>query len=147
MDNIRQQLLQLKADLDTALKRIDYDRLKKQLADLDKQITNTNFWIDNPKASSITQEQAKLSNRLGPWRELKTSVYELLELSQLPDNDLLQDIERQFQTASQKFELLKDELKFNGKYDEHEAIVSIYAGAGGTDAQDWAAILFRMYMR
>jgi len=55
MDNIRQQLLQLKADLDTALKRIDYDRLKKQLADLDKQITNTNFWIDNPKASSITQ--------------------------------------------------------------------------------------------
>lgn len=147
MDNIQQQLLQLKAELDSALKRLDFDRLKQQLTDLDKQIAKTDFWINNPKAPMITQKQVKLSSRIESWQKLQTSVSELLELSQLPDNDLLPDIERQFQNVSQKFELLKDELKFSGKYDEHDAIVSIYAGAGGTDAQDWAAMLLRMYMR
>ncbi|HUD08386.1 MAG TPA: peptide chain release factor 2 [Candidatus Saccharimonadales bacterium] len=147
MDNIRQQVLGLKKELTIALERINFSQLEDQQADLSKQIAKPDFWINNSKASSITQQQSKIAGRLAPWQALQTAVDELLELSQLPDSDLLPDIEYQLQATSQKFDLLKDELKFSGKFDEYDAIVSIYAGAGGTDAQDWAAMLLRMYTR
>ncbi len=147
MDNIRQLLARLQTDINSALKRINFDQLKQQLSELDKQIAEPDFWVNNQKASLITQQQAKIAGRIQPWQVLRTAVSELLELSQLPDNDLLSDIERQLETLTQKFDLLKDELKFTGKYDEHDAIVSIFAGAGGTDAQDWASMLLRMYTR
>jgi peptide chain release factor 2 len=147
MDNIRQQVLGLKKELTIALERINFSQLEDQQADLSKQIAKPDFWINNSKASSITQQQSKIAGRLAPWQALQTAVDELLELSQLPDSDLLPDIEYQLQATSQKFDLLKDELKFSGKFDEYDAIVSIYAGAGGTDAQDWAAKLLRMYTR
>ena len=147
MDNIRQQVLGLKKELTIALERINFSQLEDQQADLSKQIAKPDFWINNSKASSITQQQSKIAGRLAPWQALQTAVDELLELSQLPDSDLLPDIEYQLQATSQKFDLLKDELKFSGKFDEYDAIVSIYAGAGGTDAQDWAAKSLRMYTR
>jgi peptide chain release factor 2 len=147
MDNIRQQIQQLKKDLEIALEQVEFSRLEEQQATLDKQIAASDFWVNNPKAATIAQLQAKIANRLQPWRVLQKSVEEFLELSQLPDSDLRSAIEQQLQTTIQDFDLLKDELKFSGKYDEYNAIVSIYAGAGGTDAQDWAAMLLRMYMR
>ena len=123
MDNIRQQILQLKKDFDIALKQVEFSRLEEQLTALDKQITAPDFWVNNPKAASVTQQQSKIANRLQPWRALRKSIEELLELSQLPDSDLQPAIEQQLQSTTQEFDLLKEELKFSGKYDEYNAIL------------------------
>ena len=93
------------------------------------------------------QQIAKLENRIEPWLTLDTSLRESLELLELGDSSVQADLQAQLVTQTTTFEGLKKDLKFNGPYDSHDAIVSIYAGAGGTDAQDWTAMLLRMYTR
>jgi peptide chain release factor 2 len=70
-----------------------------------------------------------------------------VELSAMGDSSLADELLKQLQSARAQFDTLKEELKFNGPYDDHDTIVSIHAGAGGTDAQDWASMLLRMYVR
>jgi peptide chain release factor 2 len=72
---------------------------------------------------------------------------DILELAKLRDTEIQADLSEQLKAAEHKFDKLKGDLKFNGQYDDHDAILSIYAGAGGTDAQDWAQMLMRMYIR
>jgi peptide chain release factor 2 len=74
-------------------------------------------------------------------------VVELVELFGLGDASMQQDLEQQLAGSRDQFESFKDELKLAGVYDDYDAIVNIYAGAGGTDAQDWAQMLLRMYVR
>lgn len=88
-----------------------------------------------------------LESRVKPWNTLLTIVTDVQEMSKLNDTSLQQELNAQIQTAQHQFDALKADLKYNGPYDSHDAIVSIYAGAGGTDAQDWAQMLLRMYTR
>ena len=74
-------------------------------------------------------------------------VDDLLDLLTLGDESLAEDISKQFQNTSAQYSLLKKELLLSGPYDDHDVILSIFAGAGGTDAQDWAQMLLRMYNR
>jgi peptide chain release factor 2 len=90
---------------------------------------------------------SKLKQRLEPWLGIKKSLAELSELSALNDNELETEIASQASELQKRLELLKQELKLSGQYDTHDAILNIFAGAGGTDAQDWAQMLMRMYSR
>jgi peptide chain release factor 2 len=82
-----------------------------------------------------------------PWLELRALVGDITELASLDDDTMEEELASQLDTAVSKFASLKEELKFSGPYDNHNVIVGIYAGAGGTDAQDWAQMLERMYVR
>jgi peptide chain release factor 2 len=90
---------------------------------------------------------AKLEHRVEPWQQLHKAVGEVQELLSLDDPSLKAELTAQLAETQTKFEDLKADLKFNGPYDDFDGIVSIYAGAGGTDAQDWAQMLLRMYTR
>jgi len=81
------------------------------------------------------------------WVQLKQDVADLRELFSLSDATMLDELKQSLTSVSGRFDDLKEQLKFNGPYDDHDAIVSIHAGAGGTDAQDWTAMLLRMYIR
>ncbi|HEY5667947.1 MAG TPA: peptide chain release factor 2, partial [Candidatus Saccharimonadales bacterium] len=85
--------------------------------------------------------------RIAPWQVLIKNIDELVELIGLQDASMEADLHEQLEQATEQFTTLKDELKLAGPYDDYDAIVSIYAGAGGTDAQDWAQMLLRMYVR
>jgi peptide chain release factor 2 len=74
-------------------------------------------------------------------------VAELVDLVELDDNSMLTDLQKQTDKIEQQFDSLKKDLRFSGPYDDHDVILNIYAGAGGTDAQDWAQMLERMYLR
>jgi peptide chain release factor 2 len=137
----------LQEALDDALKRINFDALTKELTDLELAAKAPDFWQDNQAAQAALQQQARLAKRLEPWLELKKSVDELVELVALHDETLQTDLGQQLQRSQQKLADLRSELKYNGPYDAHNVIVNLYAGAGGTDAQDWTQILFRMYVR
>lgn len=90
---------------------------------------------------------AKLETRVKPWAELRNDMKDLQELAALGDASMTDELAAQLSTLEKRFDELKEDLKLNGPYDDHDAIVSIYAGAGGTDAQDWAGMLLRMYVR
>lgn len=147
MDQLHADALELQKSVDDALARIGFKKLSVRKAELDEQAANPELWQDNDTAQAVVREQASLEKRLAPWRALKQSITEVVELSALNDPALQIDLDAQLKTAMDEFSDLKEELKFSGPYDEHAAILAIHAGAGGTDAQDWASMLLRMYIR
>ena len=91
--------------------------------------------------------QTKLASELEPWQALTAGLKETAELIDLNDEALQKEIESQLQNLESTFEALKKQLRFSGPFDNLDVIMSIHAGAGGTDAQDWAGMLLRMYSR
>ncbi len=140
-------LQQLDVQLQKALQQFNYSALQQQLNMLESQSSEPDFWQDQQRAQAHMQQQSKLQHRLQPWRDLQTSVSEAKELSALKDESLIDELTTQAIELQATFDALKTELLYSGQFDDHDAIVSIYAGAGGTDAQDWAQMLQRMYLR
>ncbi|HEY8999344.1 MAG TPA: peptide chain release factor 2 [Candidatus Saccharimonadales bacterium] len=147
MHELIEQATALRDELHAALVRLHFEDLQRELASLDEQMARPDFWQDAGNAQEISKQQAKLAARTEPWANLQKSVAEVLELAALDDASLEADLQTQLAGAQREFATLKGELKFAGAYDDHDAILSIYAGAGGTDAQDWAQMLLRMYVR
>ncbi len=142
-----EQARQLQSAVQAAMERLQTAQLETKLAALQAESSAADFWNDSDHAQAIMKQIAKLESRIKPWRELAATLEEVIELSAADDASLAAELQQQLSTADQQFADLKAELKFGGPYDDHDAIISIHAGAGGTDAQDWAQMLFRMYSR
>lgn len=138
---------QLQDDTQLAIKRLQIKDLENTLQALQEQSRNPEFWSDNQQAAEVMKQISKLEARIQPWRSIQKSVNEVVELAGMNDKSLQADLDKQLAAAQRQFEALKVELKFSGQYDDSDTILSIYAGAGGTDAQDWAQMLLRMYVR
>lgn len=147
MDSLGGRTKALLEEIKLALNRIGFVELDNEEKALSEQMGKPNFWQDSTMAQDVSKRQAKLLKRIEPWRELKRDIDDINSLVAMGDDSLQEDIDGQLKQISKKFDSLKLELKFNNPYDENGAIVSIYAGAGGTDAQDWVQMLFRMYVR
>lgn len=141
------KLEELNIDFKKLSKQLKLDSLESELRELTKKSEAQDFWSDNLKAQSVMKQISKLAQRLEPWLNIKSSLKELNELADMNDESLKKDIDKQVAILQEKVDSLKDELKLSGPYDDHDAILNIYAGAGGTDAQDWAQMLLRMYTR
>ncbi len=147
MEEQRKQATTLQTEINQALERLHISDLTQQLEELQAASQQPDFWDDSTKAQDIMKQIAKLEGRVQPWQKLTKSITDSVELLQLNDASLTQELTVQLAEASQQFDALKEELKFNGPYDDHDAILTLSAGAGGTDAQDWTQMLFRMYVR
>lgn len=147
MPEIHRKAKELQAEIHSAMERLQIETLQKKLGGLRSQSETSGFWDDSSSAQLVMKQIAKLESRVIPWQELAASVNEVVELSSSGDASLETELSTQLEGAAKKFAALKAELRFNGPYDDHDAIVSIYAGAGGTDAQDWTQMLLRMYTR
>ena len=147
MEALKARAAALKKEIDQAAARINLHELEKQHAELLSQISSPDFWQTNPDAQSLAQKEGNLAQKIRPWRELVDSAAELVDLAALDDASMLSDLQKQADNIEQIFDSIKQDLRFTGPYDDHDAILNIYAGAGGTDAQDWAQMLERMYLR
>lgn len=147
MDALAQTLHELRGEVDGTFRRLQLDLKLKRLHALAEQMQAPNFWADPQVAARLTKEHTQLERRLEPWLRVRQGVNDSAELALLNDPTLAPDLERQAVELSRQFNALKDELKLSGPYDDHDALLSIHAGAGGTDAQDWAQMLLRMYVR
>ncbi len=145
--DLQKQAEELLRQTRAAISKLDLVGLESKLEELKKQTADPELWADNERAQKLTKEQSSLESRIQPWRELEKEASEVSELLELQDDSLVAELEAKFKVQSSKFNSLKKELLFNGKFDDHDAIMSIHAGAGGTDAQDWAQMLMRMYVR
>lgn len=147
MDDLHQPAMDLQALVEAATERIDIDGLLQQKLKLDKQAEKPDFWKDAKHAQEVVKLQAKLERRIRPWLDLQEDIEDMVEMFDLNDETMRPELESSLTELTVRFANLKEELKFAGPYDDHDAILSIYAGAGGTDAQDWAQMLMRMYVR
>lgn len=147
MEELKKRLAALSSDINIAVAKIDIANAEAGLNRLREHMERPDFWQDNQKAQQVSKEEAGLAKRIIPWLELKKSADELIEIQSVADESMRSEISGQVTELQKQFEELKKELRFQGPYDDHDVIVSIYAGAGGTDAQDWAQMLERMYLR
>jgi len=147
MESLQKQISeQVKVILD-ACERIKLGELEAQLKTLSDQTANPEFWQDSQKAGAVMKEQSALKARVEPWQEIRAEATDLQELSELNDASMQTELLQQLEKLVKKFDSLKGELRYNQPHDDGNVIMSIYAGAGGTDAQDWAQMLLRMYVR
>jgi peptide chain release factor 2 len=147
MDDQRKQAHVLQAEINQALEQLKIEELEQQLKDLQAQSQQPGFWDDSMHAQDIMKQISKLEIRVQPWLKLQKGINETNELLQLGDTSLQTELHGQLDELQNNFDALKEELKFNGPYDDHDTILTLSAGAGGTDAQDWTQMLFRMYVR
>jgi peptide chain release factor 2 len=104
------------------------------------------FWDDQRRAADLSAEHARLNRRLERYESLTRDYEEARELHQL-DGDLAEELDSHLQPLEHELERLRVDALFTGEYDAGGAVVTIHAGTGGTDAQDWTEILLRMYLR
>lgn len=147
MHEIEKLAAQLKIAIDDALAKISFADLLEQQDVLAVKIAEPDFWSNPQAAQEISKQHAKLERRLKPWEDIAGRCNDLLELIYLDDSSLADDLRAQLAQIEQDFSAMKSILQFSGPYDAHDVVLSIYAGAGGTDAQDWAGMLLRMYIR
>jgi peptide chain release factor 2 len=124
----------------------DPDRLAERVRELEGRMGEPGFWDDQRAAAEISAEQARLSRRLERYRQLQREYEDARELFSL-DGDLEQEIRTHVEPLRRELERLQEEALFTGEYDAGDAVVTIHSGEGGTDAQDWAEMLLRMYLR
>ena len=107
------------------------------------------FWDDQEQAAKLGAEHARTSKRLALFRELERDVDDLEPLAELAeeDPDIARELEEQIRGVQVRLDELEEKRLFSGQYDSGDALVTVNAGAGGTDAQDWAEMVLRMEMR
>ncbi len=147
MNDLEKQANDLAEALQNALRQLHIVDLERNLADLQAKTGDPKLWDDRTKAQDLMKAQSALEARISPWRQLEQSVKDIQELLAMDDASIEKDLAQQLKQAQKQFDEQKTELLFSGQYADHSAILSIHAGAGGTDAQDWTQMLLRMYVR
>jgi peptide chain release factor 2 len=107
------------------------------------------FWDDSDRAASVSSEHARTSRRLDDFRSLQADVEDLDGLAEMAAEDasLQAEVDEQIVSVEDRLAALEEQRLFSGPYDAGDALVTVNAGAGGTDAQDWAEMVLRMLMR
>jgi peptide chain release factor 2 len=119
----------------------------EKLTELEKKSSEIGFWDDSPKAQGIMRELTQLRDEVGIWESISAKLTDTLELVQLNDPDLEEELSAEVEWLSDQVEKLEFRALFSDQYDDEPAIMAIHAGAGGTEAQDWALMLQRMFIR
>jgi peptide chain release factor 2 len=119
------------------------------VAELETEMGAGGFWDDSEHAAAVSSEHARTSRRLREFRELESDVQDLDGLVEMATEDpsLEGEVEEQIASVEQRLAAQEEQRLFSGSYDAGDALVSVNAGAGGTDAQDWAEMVLRMEMR
>ena len=129
----------------------DIPKLKKEVSDLHEQTLQDNFWSDPQKSSAVLAKLKSAQNKLKLYEKLSSDLENLIELNSflIQDNDeeMSKDVLKNSKAIENEINSLELRTLLNGKYDANNAILTIHPGAGGTESQDWAEMLYRMYSK
>lgn len=144
LEDLRERFLKTKSLLAIDRKAVEEKELRLRMAEPD-------FWSDRAAAVKIGQKVEELDSEIKEWMNLEKEIREAEEMVALAQkegsSDLTADLEKKYEELAKKFAHLEFLSLFSGPYDHDNAILSIHAGTGGVDAQDWAQMLERMYLR
>ncbi|MGD8881492.1 MAG: peptide chain release factor 2 [Desulfobacterales bacterium] len=148
---LKQNLKDLQLKFENLRGYLDIEDNEKRLQEIEQQIAKEGFWDNPEETKSILKTRTSLSNKIEKFNKLANDLEEnqiLLDLAvEESDEETLAEVSQQISDLDQRISGLSLELMLEGEDDAKNAIVSINAGAGGTEAQDWAEMLFRMYSR
>jgi peptide chain release factor 2 len=126
----------------------DPDALSARLTELEQAMGEPGFWDDQKRAAAISSEHARLARRRDRYESLSGDANDLTELVGLASDDgELDEVDQGVRALKRELDRLQEDALFSGEYDAGDAVVTIQAATGGTDAQDWAEMLLRMYLR
>lgn len=129
----------------------DISNLEIRLKELEEQTGKAEFWENTENTAKVLSEIKKIKNKYLKYREIEKEIKNLIELSELItieyDEEIAKDIIKNTKKEEKNIEKLELETLLSGKYDSNNAIITIHPGAGGTESQDWAEMLYRMYTR
>lgn len=129
----------------------DISKLEEELKDLENKTMEPNFWEDSQKSNKILEKMKSIKNKCTKYRDLESEINNIIEIMELVKVEYDEELAieaikniRKIEKMAQKFEI---EVLLSGKYDKNNAILTLHPGAGGTEAQDWVEMLYRMYTR
>jgi peptide chain release factor 2 len=125
----------------------DISDKETRLKSYEKEINSSEFWIDPEHAKKVSKNAAALREQINDWNNFKRRLNDAKELTALDDESLQAELEREVGAIEEELEKRSFKAMLSGPYDAGDALLAIHAWAGGTDSQDWAAMLMRMYLR
>ncbi len=125
----------------------DLPAIEVELKKLKKEIESPNFWDENKLAQKVMKQYSDLGDEIKTWRDLEILIKNTTELAEIGDETIRSDLEKEITKIEKDLDQLEIDVTLGGPYDKGNALLAIHAGAGGTDSQDWAGMLERMYLR
>lgn len=151
MENLLEKIEELREKLLDLWRLLDIDRQIEEVNQLKAETMSPTFWDDRERAVEVGKKVEALSSEAIKWQELRTHIRDLEELvaeaNKEGDVSFADDALEQYSELKKILEGFEFLVLFNGKYDKSNAILSVHAGTGGVDAQDWAEMLERMFLR
>ena len=129
----------------------DISNLRQELKKLEEQTMKNEFWNDADNSSKVLKQINQLKSKIENYQKIETELTNLLEMTELlqtePEEEMAKEVLKSTANIEKEVEKLEITTLLSGKYDNNNAILTIHPGAGGTEAQDWAEMLYRMYTR
>ena len=151
LDQISLDLIKVKDSLNGVGNALGLEALKARKIELEAKQNETDFWNDMQIAQQVNKECKQTENKINNWTRLMTRLEDIEATIEMyieaGDESENEDIIAEIKALEKDIENLRLETLLKGKYDAHNAILTLHAGAGGTEAQDWANMLYRMYTR
>lgn len=150
-EQLRQRLIDTKGELSELSEALDIDSIRKQVAELEEQTSSADFWENTEDTQKILQKLRSLNDTVDSFNRITNSYDDILTMIEIAiedgDSSLLEEIKIEADEFYKSLSALRLTTLLTGEYDENNAIMSFHPGAGGTEAQDWAQMLYRMYCR
>jgi len=123
------------------------DESVKRIKEIEKKMGEPDFWKDNSKASELNKESIQIKEKISWFEGLGKEINDLKDLNNLAVNDetIIEGVEKKLKEVENRIDREEIKIFLSGKYDKNSAIMEIFSGAGGVDAQDWATMMLRMY--
>jgi len=151
MENLLKNIEELREAQLKTWDLLDIDGQKNEIRDLKREVSRPDFWDKQERAVELSKKLEDLEKEVSEWEDLLNETRELEEIVAVADkeNDESMNVDfiKKYSEIKNLYEKLEFLVMFSGKYDKSNAIISIHAGTGGVDAQDWSQILERMYLR
>ena len=150
-DSYKQKLGALEPELEKLANALDLDTVRREINELDAKTEDPNFWNDIGGSQKVLQRSKQLKNKVEQYERLTTQWEDLTTLVEMAieedDESLLSEIQESYDTLEAALSEANLATLLTGEYDSASAIISLHAGSGGTEAQDWCQMLYRMYTR
>ena len=151
LDNLRADLTTYKPALEEAGRGLDLENKDRQIEELEREMAAPDFWDDPQVSTEKTRKLKSLKDDVSTYYELEAQYQDILDLLELAneedDRDMIEEVEADYAKFKEKLENLQTKTLLSGEYDDQNAIITLHAGAGGTEACDWTSMLYRMYTR
>ena len=151
LENLKSQLEALKPTIKELHDVYDIENTRERIDELHEKAAEPGFWDDIENSQKVLQETRSLESKLEKYKDFSTS-YEDIEVmlemaAEEDDESMIDEIKQEVEALKQKLDDASLATLLTGEYDKSNAIINLHAGAGGTEAQDWTEMLFRMYTR